>query len=106
MGFFCSFSRIRSEFGSTTSPWVRFCVNTYSGEINHRSVCAAISSCYRIDGEGRTIWIVDAHNYGKRFIVRGGEMFTAFVELQRAIHEFTVSLDPLMAKGTCVPMRS
>ena len=43
-----------------------------------------------IDLEGRTIWIVDAHGYGKRFIVRGDEILTAFVELQRAIHEFAV----------------
>ena len=35
---------------------------------------------------------MDAHGYGKRFIVRADEMLTAFVELQRAIHEFTVSL--------------
>jgi hypothetical protein len=42
--------------------------------------------------EGRTIWIVDAHGYGKRFIVRADELLTAFVELQRAIHEFAVSL--------------
>ena len=39
---------------------------------------------------GRTIWIVDAHGYGKHFIVRADEMLTAFVELQRAIHEFAV----------------
>ena len=45
-----------------------------------------------LDLEGRTIWIVDAHGYGKRFIVRAYEMLTAFVELQRAIHEFAVSL--------------
>jgi len=45
-----------------------------------------------IDSEGRTMWIVDAHGYGKRFIVRADEMLTAFVELQRAIHEFAVSL--------------
>ena len=38
------------------------------------------------------IWIVDAHGYGKRFIVRADEIRTAFVELQGAIHEFTVSL--------------
>jgi hypothetical protein len=44
------------------------------------------------DLEGRTIWIVDAHGYGKRFVVRADEMLTAFVELQRAIHEFAVSL--------------
>jgi hypothetical protein len=46
-----------------------------------------------IDSEGRTIWIVDAHRGdGKRFIVRAEEILTAFLELQRAIHEFVVSL--------------
>ena len=45
-----------------------------------------------LDLEGRTIWIVDAHGYGKRFIVRAEEKLTAFVELQRAIHAFAVSL--------------
>jgi hypothetical protein len=39
-----------------------------------------------IDSEGRTIWIVDAHGYGKRFIVRADEILTAFVELESAIH--------------------
>jgi hypothetical protein len=43
-----------------------------------------------LDLEGRTIWIVDAHGYGKRFIVRAEELLTAFVELQRAIHAFAV----------------
>jgi hypothetical protein len=41
-----------------------------------------------IDCEGRPIWIVDAHRDGKRFIVRTDEILTAFVELERAIHEF------------------
>ena len=45
-----------------------------------------------LDLEGRTIWIVDAHGYGKRFVVRADEMLTAFVELETAIHEFAVSL--------------
>jgi hypothetical protein len=45
-----------------------------------------------IDREGETIWIVDAHGYGKRFIIRADEILTAFVELQRAIHEFAVDL--------------
>lgn len=45
-----------------------------------------------IDSEGRTIWVVDAHGYGKRFIVRADEKLTAFVELERAIHKFAVSL--------------
>jgi len=31
---------------------------------------------------------VNAHGYGKRFVVRADEMLTAFVELERAIHEF------------------
>jgi hypothetical protein len=41
---------------------------------------------------GRTIWIVDAHGYGKRFIMHADEMLTAFVELERAIHKFAVDL--------------
>ncbi len=45
-----------------------------------------------LDVEGRTIWIVDAHGYGKRFIVRVEEILTAFLELERAIHEFAVDL--------------
>ena len=45
-----------------------------------------------IDLEGRTIWIVNTHRDGKRFIVHADEMLTAFVELERAIHEFAVSL--------------
>ena len=32
-----------------------------------------------VDSSGRTIWIVDAHGYGKRFIVRTEEILTAFV---------------------------
>ena len=46
----------------------------------------------RKDSEGRAIVVVDAHRYGKRFIVRGDEKLTAFVELQREIHAFAVSL--------------
>ena len=42
--------------------------------------------------EGRTIWIVDAHREGTRFVVRADEQLTAFMELERAIHEFAVSL--------------
>jgi hypothetical protein len=45
-----------------------------------------------LDLEGRTIWIVEALGYGKRFIVRADQKLTAFLELQRAIHEFAVSL--------------
>src|SRR5262245_50188532 len=45
-----------------------------------------------LDSEGRTIWIVDWHGYGRRFVVRSDEILTAFMELERAIHEFAVSL--------------
>ena len=38
-----------------------------------------------LDIEARTIWIVDAHGYGKRFIVRADEMLTAFMKLESAI---------------------
>jgi hypothetical protein len=37
-----------------------------------------------LDIEGRTIWIVDAHGYGNRFIVRADEKLTAFRELESA----------------------
>jgi len=45
-----------------------------------------------LDRKRRTIWIVDAHGYGKRFIVPAEEILTAFLELERAIHQFAVSL--------------
>ena len=52
-------------------------------------VCRWVSA---LDREWLTIWIVDAHGYGKRFIVRADEILTAFLELKRAIHQFAVSL--------------
>ena len=45
-----------------------------------------------VDLEGQTVWIVDAHRDGNRFIVRADEKLAAFVELERAIHEFAVDL--------------
>jgi hypothetical protein len=45
-----------------------------------------------LDLEGRQIWIVDAHREEKSFVVRADEKLTAFLELQRTIHEFAVSL--------------
>jgi hypothetical protein len=41
-----------------------------------------------LDFHGPTVWIVDAHGHGKRFIVRSEEILTAFLELDRAIHEY------------------
>jgi hypothetical protein len=41
-----------------------------------------------LDSRGRTIWIADAHRGdGKRFVVRGDEKVTAFLELQRVTRE-------------------
>ena len=45
-----------------------------------------------VDGEGRMIWMVDAHRDGNRFIVRADEKLTAFLELERAIYCFVVDL--------------
>ena len=42
--------------------------------------CAAAVDC-----DGRTIWIVDAHRDGKRFIVRADEKLSSFLELEAAI---------------------
>jgi len=42
--------------------------------------------------DGRIIWIVNAHRDGKRFVVRADEILTAFLEAERAIHEFAVRL--------------
>jgi hypothetical protein len=39
-----------------------------------------------LSGEGRTIWIADAHRGdGQRFVVHADEKLTAFLELERAI---------------------
>jgi hypothetical protein len=45
-----------------------------------------------LDDYGRTVWIVDAHRDGKRFVVRANEKLTAFVELERVIYEFALDL--------------
>jgi hypothetical protein len=39
----------------------------------------------------RTIWSVDAHRDGKRFVVRAAEILTAFLELESAIHAALIS---------------
>ena len=38
-----------------------------------------------VDTQDRTIWIVDVHRNGKRFVVRAYDKLTAFVEVERAI---------------------
>jgi len=37
------------------------------------------------DSRRRTVWIADAHRDGKRFVVRGDEKLTAFLELESAV---------------------
>ena len=51
-----------------------------------------LGSVSDVDRKGRTIWIVDAQGYGRRFIVCAEEKLTAFSELGSAIHNFAVSL--------------
>src|SRR5436190_8802697 len=41
------------------------------------------------DAGGRTIWIVDAHREGQRFIVHADEKLTAFLEAESAIRRAT-----------------
>jgi hypothetical protein len=37
-----------------------------------------------VDREWRTIWLVDAHRDGKRFVLRADEKLTGFLELESA----------------------
>src|SRR5262249_881903 len=54
---------------------------------------------------GQTNWIVDAHGYGKRFIVHADELLTAFVELRRAVHQLPVNLAHDATRRLTVPHR-
>jgi len=46
-----------------------------------------------LDSRGRTVGIANAHRGdGKRLIVRADELLIAFLELERAIDQFAVSL--------------
>jgi hypothetical protein len=50
-----------------------------------------------VDSERRTIWIVDAHRDGKRFVVRADEKLSAFVELERQVLTVTFYLASIHA---------
>jgi hypothetical protein len=50
-----------------------------------------------LDLQGRTIWIVDAHGYGKRFVVRADEKLSAFVELERQVLTVSFYLESIRA---------
>jgi hypothetical protein len=41
-----------------------------------------------LDREGRTVWIVDAHRDGKRFVVHADEKLSAFLELKSAMRAY------------------
>lgn len=47
------------------------------------------------------MWIVDAHGYEQRFIVHAEKMLTAFLELQRAIHAFAVTVSQESVFNDC-----
>ena len=38
-----------------------------------------------VDFQERAIWVVDAHGYGRRFVVHSDERLSAFVELEREV---------------------
>jgi len=48
---------------------------------------------------GRTIFIVDAHRGGLRFVVRADEKLTAFMELESAIRTVSCRAQPDSAYG-------
>ncbi len=50
-----------------------------------------------IAAQRRTIWIADAHGYGRRFIVRADEILSAFVELEREVLTVTFYLESIQA---------
>jgi hypothetical protein len=69
------------------------CVNNWKIIVNkiiRAGFCVGWVSA--LDNHGRRVWIINAHGDGQRFIMRADEILTAFVELQRAVHPFAVSL--------------
>jgi hypothetical protein len=55
-----------------------------------------------IDSQGRTMWIVDAHRDGKRFIVRANEKLTAFMGAGNGYSGFAKSNVGLFSRRTVV----
>jgi hypothetical protein len=45
-----------------------------------------------VNREGRTIWIVDAHGNGKRFVAHTDEKLTAFLDRSGAIRKILLTL--------------
>ena len=48
-----------------------------------------------VDSQGQTLWIVDSHCDGKRFVVRADEKLSAFVELERQVLTVTFYLESI-----------
>jgi hypothetical protein len=53
----------------------------------------------RPGGVGSTIWIVDAHRDGKRFVVRADEKLAAFLEVESAIRRASVKISFLQNRA-------
>ena len=75
----------------------RFLMETLGRTQSERRRRLALAGGFRLlpmmRARAEPIFVTGAHRGdGKRFIVRADEMLTAFVELQRTIHEFAVSL--------------
>jgi hypothetical protein len=50
----------------------------------------------RLDSEGQTIWIADAHRGdGKRYVVRADEKLSAFIELEPQVLTVTFYLESI-----------
>ena len=54
--------------------------------------------------DAQTVWIVDAHRDGKRFVVRVDEKLTAFLELERVTGEKLWLLAPAGAVAEFVSL--
>jgi hypothetical protein len=54
-----------------------------------------------VDSQGRTIWIVDAHRDGKRFVGRADEILSAFAELERQLLTVTFYLESRARRLLC-----
>jgi len=49
-----------------------------------------------LDVKGRAIWVVDAHGYGKRFVVRADEKLRCLLNLVRGSRKYKAICYPLM----------
>ena len=69
----------KSPLGATTATGTPGPIRHFAGGFSPDN---AHARARRTGSQAQTIWIVDAHGYGKRFIVRTDEILTAFIELE------------------------